>query len=188
VAEVFKELIMRQFFKTIALKIAVCGACMLSLSSSYASTPSKVSAAPNVTHLASSALDIKPYAITLSVPNIEEAAQWYVRVLGFKLDQSKNYPEFKTRLAFLVREGFRVELIEDANAKPGPVRADAPAHTSIHCYSQFMFQTRDIDVIKRHMRSQQVPIHFEFENAELGIKIFFIRDPNQNLITFVQRM
>jgi methylmalonyl-CoA/ethylmalonyl-CoA epimerase len=144
--------------------------------------------APAMASTTATALDIKPYAITMSVPNIETTVAWYERVLGFKLDQTKSYPEFKTRLAFLVREGFRVELIEDANAKPGPLRADAPAHTAIHGYSQFMFQTRDLASVKKHMQSLQVPIHFEFENVELGIKIFFVRDPNQNLITFVQRI
>lgn len=142
----------------------------------------------SATRSAAASLDIKPYAITMSVPNIETTVAWYERVLGFKLDQTKTYPEFKTRLAFLVRDGFRVELIEDANAKPGIVRADAPAHTATHGYSQFMFQTRDLASIKRHMQAMQVPIHFEFENAELGIRIFFVRDPNQNLITFVQRI
>ena len=52
------------------------------------------------------------------------------------------------RLAFLVRDGFRVELIEDANAKPGIVRPDAPAHTSTHGFSQFMFGTDDLAQVK----------------------------------------
>jgi methylmalonyl-CoA/ethylmalonyl-CoA epimerase len=133
-------------------------------------------------------LDIRPYAITMSVPNIEAATAWYDEILGFKVDKTKSYPEFKTRLAFLVRDGFRVELIEDANAKPAPIRPDAPAHTSIHGFSQFMFGTDDLAKVKAKLIEKKVPIHFEFENAELGVRFFFIRDPNQNLITFVQRL
>jgi methylmalonyl-CoA/ethylmalonyl-CoA epimerase len=133
-------------------------------------------------------LDIRPYAITMSVPNIEAAAVWYDEILGFKVDRTKSYPEFGTKLAFLVRDGFRVELIEDAKAKPGLVRADAPAHTGIHGFSQFMFGTDDLAAVKAKLVAKNVPIHFEFENAELGVRFFFIRDPNQNLITFVQRL
>jgi catechol 2,3-dioxygenase-like lactoylglutathione lyase family enzyme len=133
-------------------------------------------------------LDIKPYAITMSVPNIETTAEWYGEILGFKIDKTKSYPEFKTRLAFLEREGFSVELIEDAAAKPGPVRPDAPAHTAIHGFSQFMFQTTDLAKVKAALAAKGIPIHFEFENAELGVRFFFIRDPNMNLITFVQRL
>jgi methylmalonyl-CoA/ethylmalonyl-CoA epimerase len=133
-------------------------------------------------------LDIRPYAITLSVPNIETTAAWYDEILGFKVDKTKSYPEYGTKLAFLVRDGFRVELIEDANAKPGLVRPDAPAHTSTHGVSQFMFGTDDLAAVKAKLVAKNVPIHFEFENAELGVRIFFIRDPNQNLITFVQRL
>ncbi len=140
------------------------------------------------TQAAKPLLDITPYAVTMSVPNIEVAAQWYDEILGFKVESTKSYPEYKTRLAFLRRENFRIELIEDANAKPGPMRADAPAHTAVHGVSQFMFETQDIAQVKTQLKIKQVPMHFEFENAELGIKIVFIRDPNANLITFVQRL
>jgi methylmalonyl-CoA/ethylmalonyl-CoA epimerase len=133
-------------------------------------------------------LDIKPYAITMSVPNIQSTALWYDEILGFKIEKTKAYPEFKTRLAFLVRDGFRIELIEDANAKPGIKRAEAPAHTATHGVSQFMFETQDLSVVKARLSEKKVPIHFEFENQELGVKFFFIRDPNQNLIAFVQRL
>ncbi len=133
-------------------------------------------------------LDIRPYAITMSVPDIDTTVRWYDEILGFKVDKTKSYPEFGTRLAFLVRNGFRIELIEDANAKPGIVRPDAPAHTSTHGYSQFMFGTDDLAQVKAKLTEKNVPIHFEFENAELGVRFFFIRDPNQNLIAFVQRL
>jgi methylmalonyl-CoA/ethylmalonyl-CoA epimerase len=133
-------------------------------------------------------LDIKPYAITMLVPNIETAAAWYGEILGFKVDKTKSYPQFNTRLAFLERDGFRVELIEDGAAKPGPVRADAPAHTAIHGFSQFMFKTADLAKVKAKLATKGMPIHFEFENAELGVKFFFIRDPNMNFIAFVQRL
>jgi methylmalonyl-CoA/ethylmalonyl-CoA epimerase len=133
-------------------------------------------------------LDIRPYAITMSVPNIETTAAWYDEILGFKIDKTKSYPEFGTRLAFLVRDGFRVELIEDANAVPGLVRPDAPAHTGTHGFSQFMFGTDDLATVKAKLMEKEVPIHFEFENAELGVRFLFIRDPNQNLIAFVQRL
>jgi methylmalonyl-CoA/ethylmalonyl-CoA epimerase len=133
-------------------------------------------------------LDIKPYAITMSVPNIETAAAWYGNILGFSVEKTKSYPEFGTRLAFLVRDGFRVELIEDAKAKPGAVRPDAPAHTSTHGFSQFMFETNNLASVKAKLAEKKVPVHFEFENADLGVRFFFVRDPNQNLITFVERL
>jgi methylmalonyl-CoA/ethylmalonyl-CoA epimerase len=145
-------------------------------------------AAANAQTTQADVLDIEPYAITMSVPNIEIASAWYDRVLGFKIEKTKSYPEFGTKLAFLKRGSFRVELIEDAKAKPGITRADAPAHTAFHGYSQFMFQTKDLAATKRYMQTKKVPIHFEFENTELGVRFFFIRDPNQNLITFVERL
>jgi hypothetical protein len=57
-------------------------------------------------------------------------APWYDDILGFKVDRTKTYPEFGTRLVLLVRDGFRIEPIEDAKAMRGVARPDARAHIS----------------------------------------------------------
>jgi hypothetical protein len=49
---------------------------------------------------------------------------------GFKVDRTKTYPKFGTRLVLLVRDGFRIEPIEDAKAMRGVARPDARAHIS----------------------------------------------------------
>jgi hypothetical protein len=46
----------------------------------------------------------------------------------------------------------------------------------------------DLAAVKKRLMEKKVPIHFEFENTELGVRFFFVRDPNQNLIAFVQRL
>jgi hypothetical protein len=42
--------------------------------------------------------------------------------------------------------------------------------------------------LKTKLLSAGVALHFEFENAELGVKLFFVRDPNMNLVAFVERL
>src|SRR5229473_7071713 len=91
-----------------------------------------------------SLLSIVPYAVTMSVQDIDASARWYVEKLGFREVQRENYPEFKTSLVFLELNGYRVELIQDGNATSGATRPDPPVHTAIYGISQFAFRTTDL--------------------------------------------
>ncbi len=131
---------------------------------------------------------VRPNAVTMSVPELDLAVRWYSEKLGFREVQRKSYPEFKTSLAFLELNGYRVELIEDGSSQPGARRADPPAHTAIQGISQFSFLTTDLDGVRSELVRRGVPIAWEFENAELGVKFLFIHDLNSNLIQYIQRL
>jgi catechol 2,3-dioxygenase-like lactoylglutathione lyase family enzyme len=131
---------------------------------------------------------IRPHAITMSVPDLDPAVRWYSEKLGFREVQRKSYPEFKTSLAFLELNGYRVELIEDGNSQPSPKRADPPAHTALQGISQFSFLTTDLGGVRNELVRRGVSIAWEFENVELGVKFLFIRDLNGNLIQYIQRL
>ena len=60
---------------------------------------------------------VRPYSITFSVTNLKSTADWYTQKLGFQQVREKSYPEFNTSLIFLEQNGYRVELIQDGNAK-----------------------------------------------------------------------
>lgn len=131
---------------------------------------------------------LRPYAVTLSVADLETLANWYVAKLDFAIVQRKSYPEFNTALVFLEKNGFRVELIKDGNAGAGVRRADPPAHTAVHGVSQFAFETTDVVALKQELLERGVPITWEFANDELGVSFIFIRDPEGNLIQCLQRL
>jgi hypothetical protein len=67
-------------------------------------------------------------------------------------------------------------------------RSDPPAHTSLYGVSQFAFETDDVSTLKQELIERDVPIIWEFENEELGAKFLFIRDPDGNLIQFLQKL
>jgi catechol 2,3-dioxygenase-like lactoylglutathione lyase family enzyme len=131
---------------------------------------------------------VRPHAVTMSVPDLDLAVRWYSEKLGFREVQRKSYPEFKTSLAFLELNGYRVELIEAGDSQPSVKRADPPAHTAMHGISQFSFLTTDLDGVRNELVRRGVSITWEFENAELGVKFLFIRDLNGNLIQYIQRL
>ncbi|HAJ59327.1 MAG TPA: hypothetical protein DCP31_08705 [Cyanobacteria bacterium UBA8543] len=129
---------------------------------------------------------VQPYAVTISVPNLDEAANWYSERLGFREVQRKDYPELQTSLAFLELNGYRIELIENDNAQPNVARPAPPRHTAIYGMSQFSFLTRDLRAVRAELLQRNVPIISEFENSDLGVSTLFIRDLNGNLIQFIQ--
>jgi catechol 2,3-dioxygenase-like lactoylglutathione lyase family enzyme len=129
---------------------------------------------------------VLPHAVTMSVPDIEAGIKWYTEKLGFKVVKRKSYPEFQTSLVFMALNGYNVELIQDGNAKPTPLRPDPPAHTSTYGITQFQFRTTDLAAVKKELIAKQIPIVWEFENQELGAKFLVIRDLNGNLIFFLQ--
>jgi catechol 2,3-dioxygenase-like lactoylglutathione lyase family enzyme len=131
---------------------------------------------------------VKPYSVTLSVSNLAETAKWYEQKLGFKEVKSKDYPEFSTALIFLELNGFRVELIKDGNARSGITRLDPPKHTASWGISQFAFETRNLAALKSELAAKDVKIVWEFENADLGARFLFVRDPAGNLIQFLQKL
>lgn len=131
---------------------------------------------------------IKFYSVTLSVANAEKSAEWYTEKLGVREVKRKTYEEFKTKLIFLELNNFHIELIGDGNAKEGPNREDPPAHTAFYGISQFAFETEDLAAVKAELEKKNVSIIFEFENAELSVKFFFIRDLDGNLVQFLQSL
>ncbi|HZH03962.1 MAG TPA: VOC family protein [Myxococcaceae bacterium] len=131
---------------------------------------------------------VKAYAVTLSVPNVEEAAAWYVSKLGLREVKRKDYSLFGTRLVFLELNGWRVELIEDAKSQPGPAPAAPPAHTRVQGVSQFAFETRALAAVRGELEARGVPVVWEYESGDLGVRFLFIRDNNGNLIQFVERL
>jgi len=132
---------------------------------------------------------LKPYAVTLSVGDVERMTRWYQNTLGFRPVSAKDYPEFKTRLVFLERDGFRIELIEDARSKAGPERADPPGHTALRGVSQFAFEVGNIETTKQQLGERGAEFVWDLQRyPDLGVAFLFVRDPEGNLIQFVERL
>ncbi|MGH2412704.1 MAG: VOC family protein [Microcystaceae cyanobacterium] len=131
---------------------------------------------------------VKPYSITLSVADLNQTAIWYQDKLGFIEVKRKDYPEFSTALVFLEKNGYRVELIYDGNSTSGITRPDPPAHTAAQGISQFAFETDDLEAVRSELEGNGVEIVWQFENADLEARFLFIRDPEQNLIQFLERL
>ena len=59
----------------------------------------------------------------ISVADLEETVEWYREKLGFEPLYHYELPDFGMRVAFLARDGFRIEVFEVGGSSPLPDHA-----------------------------------------------------------------
>lgn len=62
--------------------------------------------------------DLKPHHVGISVRDMDEAIRFWSEVFGFELDFKAELRGIKTIVAFLKRDGFRIELFQKEGAVP----------------------------------------------------------------------
>ena len=127
------------------------------------------------------------FEVSIAVKNIEEMVAWYRDNLGFEVVQSRDFPEYGTRIVFLETSGIRIEFIEDVRWQPYP-RPDPPYHTGFQGVSQIGFFVDDMEAVQQRVKERALTIAWDVITVEdLRMKEFFIRDPEGNLVQFIQR-
>ena len=122
----------------------------------------------------------------VSVPSLDEAIDWYGRVLGFALE-SRFYIEAAKSHTAMVRKGsLRFELFEVEGAAPLPSeRRHPPSDLRTHGNKHVAFQVKDLEAFLTEMEAMRADIAFVVREA-FG-KGCFIRDCAGNLIEFVEQ-
>ncbi|WP_395330129.1 VOC family protein [Novosphingobium sp. BL-8H] len=121
----------------------------------------------------------------VSVPSLDEAIDWYGRVLGFEVEK-KFYIEAAKAHTAMVRKGplrFEIFEVEGAAALPED-RRFPPRDLKTHGNKHVAFRVEDLEEFLTEMEAKQVDIAFVVREA-FG-KGCFIRDCAGNLIEFVE--
>jgi methylmalonyl-CoA/ethylmalonyl-CoA epimerase len=121
----------------------------------------------------------------VSVPSLDEAIDWYGRVLGFEVEK-KFYIEAAKAHTAMVRKGplrFEIFEVEGAAALPDD-RRFPPRDLKTHGNKHVAFRVEDLEEFLTEMEAKQVDIAFVVREA-FG-KGCFIRDCAGNLIEFVE--
>ncbi len=129
---------------------------------------------------------VRNLSVSIAVRNLDETAAWYRDNLGFEMVQHREFPEYKTRIAFLEVNNCRIELIEDQRWQPAR-RPDPPYHTGIQGVSQIAFRVEDMNAVIEQVKQRPITVAWELITVnDLGMKEFFIRDNEGNLLQFIQ--
>jgi catechol 2,3-dioxygenase-like lactoylglutathione lyase family enzyme len=132
-------------------------------------------------------LDAKPYAVTISVENIDEQARWYRETLGFSEVARQTGDRTGLAYAILERGGYHIELVHDGRARSGVFRPDPPAHTTLFGVTQLVFETTDLAGLKTALAARGATITGDVQQGKDGARSVFLRDPEGNLVQFLQR-
>lgn len=121
----------------------------------------------------------------ISVPNLDEAIEWYREMLGFDVERRFPIPAAKAEVAMIRHGNLRFELFEVEDAAPLPEDRRTPNRDlKTHGTKHVAFRVDDAEAFLEHMTAKGADIAMVVrEKFGMG---FFIRDCAGNLIEFVQ--
>lgn len=144
--------------------------------------------APSKQPLEEGARSFRPYLVAVSVADREASIGWYVDNLGFRLEDKRDFPEHRLRVAMLERRGFFLEIVELAGSVP-PDRCvpgiDNPA--LLRGFGKLSFEVEDAAALAKKLKARGVRFQLEpGEGRELGSLSFIVLDPDGNWLQFEQ--
>lgn len=128
------------------------------------------------------------YHLSLSVSNIDKMAAWYEKLLGFKRATPRLTFTENSDYCFLELNGFKLELVEDKRSKPFK-RENPPSHSLLQGPTHFSFKVDNLLSVIMLMKENNVEIVIEdFTVNDIGNRIMIVRDPDGNLVEFVEEI
>ena len=128
-----------------------------------------------------------PHHIALSVPNAEESADWYKKMLGFEVVTRMNENGVnKMKVIHISRGDAYIELFEVEGAKPLPeYRRDPSTDFTVHGLKHFAFTVTDAMAAFKELRAKGAEIAMEPLDLP-GIVFGFVRDNAGNCFELIQ--
>jgi len=121
----------------------------------------------------------------VSVPGLDEAIEWYGRVLGFEVEKQFYIAPARARAAMIRKGPLRFELFEPEDGAPLPEgRSHPPADIRTHGNKHVAFRVADMEAFIAEMQDKGIEVPFVVRE-DFG-KGCFIRDCAGNLIEFVE--
>ena len=130
---------------------------------------------------------ITPHHVGISVPNAEESAAWYKKMLGFEIVTRMNESGAnKMKVVHISRGDAYIELFEVEGAKPLPdYRRDPSVDFTVHGLKHFAFTVPDAMAAFKELREKGAEIAMEPLDLP-GIVFGFVRDNAGNCFEILQ--
>ena len=128
---------------------------------------------------------VKALHVGISVFDMDESLQWYEKNLGFTLRKDLYAPPLQSRICFIGKDDFEIELFQYDNPKkladdmliPNKnIRTVGTKHLAL--------ETDDMEALKLRFIANGVDIAHEV--AMEGDKVMFIRDNSGAIIEFIE--
>jgi methylmalonyl-CoA/ethylmalonyl-CoA epimerase len=129
--------------------------------------------------------EISHHHVAISVPNAEESAAWYHRMLGFEVVTRMNQGA-GMKVVHVKRGNCYIEIFQVTGAKPLPdYRRDPSADLRVHGFVHMAFQVADVPAAIKELRSKGAEIAMEPVDTP-GVAFAFVRDNAGNCFELIQ--
>lgn len=147
--------------------------------------------------------DLQLHHVGLNVADLDTAIAFYCDVMGMTVERQMEIPAIGTKIAFLRRGNFRLEIFEKAGSAPIPNHSHAPNSdltvqgTKHACFAvadcqaalEALHARTDVEIVGI-VREVGQPMVTEddprLSNGKEPAKAFFFRDPCGLLVEFVR--
>ena len=165
--------------KNLIRSVAMAAALLTAVASSLMNGPLVVAQEDGV------GFEISHHHVGISVPNAEESAAWYKKMLGFEVVTRMN--QGKGMLVIHIRRGnCYIELFQIAGAKPLPdYRRDPNTDLRVHGLAHFAFQVPDVPAAIKILKEKGVEIAMGPVDTP-GVAFAFVRDNSGNCFELIQ--
>lgn len=132
--------------------------------------------------------EVRPYLLAIIVQHADTSADWYSQRFGFEQVDAVDIEETKLHIRVLEKEGFRLELIQNATSvHPDSALKLVPQYQGFFGYYKLAFAVDDLDKMDAHFRTLGTRYLFAMSKAEDKDYAFFIvYDPDGNLVQVVE--
>lgn len=129
--------------------------------------------------------EISHHHVALSVPNAEESAAWYHKMLGFEVVTRMKQGAGMT-VVHIKRGNCYIELFQIAGAKPLPeYRNDPSADMRVNGLTHFAFQVSDVPAAIKELKAKGAEMAMDPVDTP-GVIFAFVRDNAGNCFELIQ--
>jgi methylmalonyl-CoA/ethylmalonyl-CoA epimerase len=132
--------------------------------------------------------EITHHHVAISVPNAEESAAWYKKMLGFEVvtRMTQGEGDKKMFIVHVKRGNCYIEIFQVTGAKPLPeYRRDPTADLGVHGTVHFAFQVSDVPAAVKELKAKGAEIAMGPVDTT-GVAFVFIRDNAGNCFELIQ--
>lgn len=123
----------------------------------------------------------------LCVSNLEKSLHFYTKILGFRIEYSRQEPKF----AFLSYEGSQIMLEENPNSSWHTGKLEYPLGRGINFQIEVKNIEKELERLNRHNYPIKMPPKeswYRKGNILLRVKEFLVMDPDGYLLRFSQNL
>ncbi len=137
-------------------------------------------------------LNFEPQQLVITIPSVDESAQWYVDKLDFKMGKAFEVPEKGLTGRLISKGDFELMFMKSENLRPLPEsRKTSFTDLDVAGVKRIAFRVNDIKSFAEKLKERKVEFDvplIPFEDPDTGVKFqwLIIKDNNGNLVEFME--